>query len=56
MIIIVSRCSLEKQQEIIAKYNGGELTKKELINRIGIKKINKASKSKNYLIKVQESA
>ena len=55
-MIIISRCSLEKQQEIIAKYSGGELTKKELIDRIGIKKINKASKSKNYLIKVQESA
>jgi len=55
-VIIFSHCSNNYNDTILATYDGGQLTKSELIARIGKNKYNKILKSENLLSTIQNHA
>ena len=56
LTIFFPSCSNNTNNEILALYDKGQLTKKELIARIGKKRFNKISDSNSMLNTIQENA
>ena len=56
LTIFFPSCSNNTNNEILALYDNGQLTKKELIARIGKKRFNKISDSNSMLNTIQENA
>ena len=56
LAIIFIHCSKNNNNNILAKYNGGQLTQSELIARISKNKFDKVSVSKSFINTIQEYA